>query len=241
MAIEKTCLVCSTKYMVPKKRELTARYCSKKCLYSRDIPRNEVIKKECITCKNEFETRSPVAKYCSTKCRDSNVSMKCERCGTGFMSKHSHSGRRKYCSHACQYSAKTEKMTVDRACSHCGNNFKFLSYKDTKYCSHDCANKGVGNAKRTGHLNKQGYRILGFTIDGKIRGILEHRLIMEKHLGRPLEPFENIHHKNGVKNDNRLENLEVWITRQPKGQRVEDTIEWAIKFLHLYGYTVIKS
>lgn len=69
---------------------------------------------------------------------------------------------------------------------------------------------------------------------------MQHRLIMEKHLGRPLLKSENVHHINGIKNDNRIENLELWTKAQPSGQRLEDKLKWAEEFLTLYGYTVNK-
>jgi HNH endonuclease len=71
--------------------------------------------------------------------------------------------------------------------------------------------------------------------------VLDHRLVMEAALGRRLLHQEEVHHKNGDRNDNRVENLELWSSSQPPGQRIEDKVAWALELLRLYAPHELKS
>lgn len=100
-----------------------------------------------------------------------------------------------------------------------------------------------GNNKGGSHIDRHGYVQVWMPEHPNCRSagyIHEHRLVMSSYLGRPLKKGENVHHINGRRDDNRIENLELWSTQQPSGQRVSDKIDWAIGFLGEYGYTVKK-
>lgn len=163
--------------------------------------------------------------HSTRKPRESHkIQLECARCAKPFMVTPSSVGR-KYCSATCS----TYKAIPTFECAQCGKaamrtkggNGNF-NYKQ-RYCSRECGYA----AQRTGFLDKNGYRVI--TIGGK--QVMEHRHVMELHLGIKLPAGSTIHHKNGLRTDNRVENLEYWDHRHGKGQRLDDKIKHAIDLL----------
>lgn len=116
------------------------------------------------------------------------------------------------------------------------NNISWSFNRNSRYCSPGCyprllgANSPIWNGGKT--KNMQGYTLVRSV--GHPRAtraghyILEHQIVMEKHLGRYLLPHENVHHKNGLRSDNRIENLELWNRPQIPGQRAIDLLMWCV-------------
>jgi len=97
-----------------------------------------------------------------------------------------------------------------------------------------------GSIDPNGYMVFRGNKWIGHPCADKRGRVSHHRLVMFEILGRPLKEHETVHHKNGIRHDNRPENLELWSSNHPPGQRVGDQIEWAIAFLKEYGYNVEK-
>jgi hypothetical protein len=79
-------------------------------------------------------------------------------------------------------------------------------------------------------VDSEGYRRI--QVNG--RKVKEHRHVMEQKIGRKLLPGENVHHLNGIRHDNRSENLELWVTSQTCGQRASDLLAWAHEVIDRY-------
>lgn len=115
--------------------------------------------------------------------------------------------------------------------SHYCRGWCHAHYKRVQLYGNPQIDKPLQQRTNKGFTYVEGYRCI--RIKGK--RVQEHRLLMEQHIGRPLFSDETVHHINGVKDDNRIENLELWSSMHPAGQRASDLLDWANMIQERYG------
>lgn len=170
-------------------------------------------------CDAVFPQRARGARrlYCSRKCRD-RVGKRNMR-AAGWTPPHKRSGR-----DVCAVDGCDKPRYTHGLCS--------MHYERTRKHG-DPGEAGMRRAAAgAGEWRTDANGYVRRSVNGELQ--LQHRLVMEQHLGRSLWADETVHHRNGDRSDNRLENLELWSSWQPSGQRVKDKVRWARELLARY-------
>lgn len=209
-----------------------------KKLYYREYHKKTYVPKErfCDTCSKSIIGLHSTAKRCLT-CK---VKCKCIDCEIEFEAKNQRFLRCPKCQYSWYKKTKPESFKISlkkrnkKICER-----RSITLRIDKNIPLDSILR-VEGGRPEGYLNPKGYRLMIVKDGGKYRRVYKHVLVMEEHLKRKLVKGETVHHKNGIRDDNRIENLELWNKAQPSGQRVEDRIKYYIEFLNFYGYTVGK-
>lgn len=106
---------------------------------------------------------------------------------------------------------RNNRKLADKTCEACGRVYKPRTVT-SRFCSRPCQWSMNGNPITKFEywwVNQRGYIDGSIFVNGGWRRVKQHRWFMEKHIGRALSPSEDVHHINGDKADNRIENLEI--------------------------------
>ena len=148
-------------------------------------------------------------------------SLPCPMCGKMFRP---WKKEQRHCTRACY---DESRKIPEYQCDECGKTFRPDRQRDRKrtFCSRQCASRHTARTRPTTKgwtLTTKGYKMIHTPDHPNASGygyVMEHRLVMEEHIGRYLTRAEVVHHKNGRKADNRIENLELMAKRQHDGHR----------------------
>ena len=140
------------------------------------------------------------------------------------------------CMCGCGEVTAVSKKTSVRANRYAGRHMRFITGHHSRLLRGDQCSQWKG-----GTINQDGYIKIRVWDGDDRKYVSQHRHVMAQHLGRPLLPTENVHHINGVRTDNRIENLELWSTSQPCGQRIPDKVAWCVEFLEQYSPNLLSD